>query len=284
MKHSETPSINIGEKISLGQDNLTFFAGPCAMESEKLVLNTAEFLADLAMDHDISIVFKSSFDKANRTSMDSHRSIGISQGLKLLERVKSQFGLPVTTDVHETHQMSEVAEIVDVIQIPAFLSRQTDLLIAAGATGKPVNIKKGQFLSPEDMYFAKQKANQFQRAFVTERGSFFGYGDQVVDFRGLPKMRKFSKVVYDVTHSIQRPNKLNGSSGGDGWLAPHLARAAVAVGVDGLFLETHPNPEVALSDGPNMIPLADVNTLILELQSLNSLFTKGADNPGLTEN
>lgn len=260
--------VTIGDNIVLGSERLTFFAGPCAMESERMVLETADYLANLSKKHDFSIVFKSSYDKANRTSTDSYRSLGISEGLDLLAKVKREFELPVTTDVHEVKDVSEVSEVVDVIQIPAFLSRQTDLLVAAGLTGKPVNIKKGQFLAPDDMYFAKQKANQFDAAFVTERGTFFGYGDQVVDFRGLPKMRSFSSVVYDVTHSVQRPNALNGRSGGDRWLAPHLARAAVAVGVDGLFLETHPDPDHALSDGPNMIPLGEIASLLLELDSL----------------
>jgi 2-dehydro-3-deoxyphosphooctonate aldolase (KDO 8-P synthase) len=185
--------------------------------------------------------------------------------------VKDDFGLPIITDVHETSDVNAVAEVANVLQIPAFLSRQTDLLLAAGKTGRAVNIKKGQFLAPTDMKFAVEKVNSQtpNRAFSTERGTTFGYGDLVVDFRSFPIMREYAPVVHDVTHSIQQPGALNGKSGGQSWLAPYLARAAVAVGVDGLFIETHPDPENALSDGPNMINLGSFSSLLQDLLFLN---------------
>lgn len=244
------------------------------MESEKLVMESANFLSRLSENLGIQLIFKSSYDKANRTSSSSFRSAGLEEGLKLLHKVKSETNLAVITDVHESSQVSAVAEVADVLQIPAFLCRQTDLLEASGKTGKPINIKKGQFMSPGDMKFALEKVSQGDAnlGFLTERGTTFGYGDLVVDFRSLPIMREFSPVVYDVTHSIQQPGALNGRSGGQSWLAPHLARAAVAIGVDGLFIETHPNPAEALSDGPNMIPhseLAKVFETLLEIHALS---------------
>jgi len=267
--------VQISERVTLGNGKLVIFAGPCSIESEAMVMEVANYLAEISSDLGVQLVFKSSFDKANRTSATSFRSAGIDEGLRILSRVKSEFGLPIVTDVHETAQIAAVSQVVDVIQIPAFLSRQTDLLVAAGETGLAVNIKKGQFLSPYDMEYAAAKVNAVSksRVFLTERGTTFGYGDLVVDFRSLPIMRSFAPVVYDVTHSIQQPGSLGGKSGGQSWLAPPLARAAVAVGIDGLFIETHPDPESALSDGPNMIrtsKLADVLKSLLEIHALAS--------------
>jgi 2-dehydro-3-deoxyphosphooctonate aldolase (KDO 8-P synthase) len=190
--------------------------------------------------------------------------------LEILARVKKDLGVPIVTDVHESHQCDEVASVVDVLQIPAFLCRQTDLLIAAAKTGKPVKVKKGQFMAPEDMKFAvdKIKGEGNPNVFLTERGSSFGYHNLVVDFRSLPIMRQYSPVVFDVTHSIQRPGGLGGKSGGDRQFASYLAKAAAAVGVDGFFIETHPNPEKALSDGPNMIPLSELKLFVQQLHSI----------------
>jgi 2-dehydro-3-deoxyphosphooctonate aldolase (KDO 8-P synthase) len=205
-------------------------------------------------------VFKASFDKANRTSGGSFRGLGQQQGLELLAEVKRQLGVPILTDIHEAHQAAEVATVADVLQIPAFLCRQTDLLLAAGATGRCVNVKKGQFLAPEDMQYAAEKVRSTgnPNVLLTERGTTFGYHNLVVDMRGLAQMRQYAPVVFDVTHSVQRPGAAGGSSGGNREFAAYLARAAGAAGVDGFFIETHPNPAQALSDGPNMIPLAQL--------------------------
>ncbi len=257
--------IALSDDLTIGERRLVVFAGPCAIESEELTLSIAERLHGIAGRLDIGLVFKASYDKANRTSRTSYRSAGITEGLRVLQRVKDTTGLPVITDVHETVQVGPVAEVVDVLQIPAFLCRQTDLLEAAGRSGRAVNIKRGQFMAPQDMRFAVEKVDHAagtRRAFVTERGFAFGYHDLVVDMRAFPIMGRFAPVVHDVTHSIQQPGALDGRSGGARWLAAPLARAAVAAGVDGLFLETHPDPDVALSDGPNMIPLDDLEELL----------------------
>lgn len=235
-------------------------AGPCSMESSQILAETAEELVNIGKDLDIDVVFKSSFDKANRTSADSYRSFGLAKGLEELAAIGEAFEIPVTTDVHETYQVQVAAEVVDILQIPAFLCRQTDLLVACGETGLPVNIKKGQFMAPRDMQYAVAKVAMTgnEGSLLTERGTTFGYHDLVVDFRSLLEMRKYAPVIYDVTHSVQQPGAMNGSSGGARHLAGPLARAAVAVGVDGLFIETHPDPDSAKSDGPNMIPLDDL--------------------------
>ena len=264
-------AVKITDSITLGDGGLVVFAGPCSIESESITFEVAESLAKIREELNIDIIFKSSYDKANRTSVDSYRSVGIDKGLKILSRVKEDFVFPVITDVHETDQVKPVAEVVDVLQIPAFLARQTDLLIKAGETGRAVNVKKGQFMSPHEMEFAAQKVSGGKKSnvFLTERGSTFGYGDLVVDFRNFPIMRDFAPVVHDVTHSIQQPAALGGKSGGRSWLAEPLARAAVAVGVDGLFIETHPDPVNALSDGPNMIKTADLRHFLESLFTLN---------------
>lgn len=269
MREHDSP-VRINDGVVLGGSRLVVFAGPCSIETERITFDVAESLSRLRDNLPVEVVFKSSFDKANRTSLDSYRSVGISKGLQILKRVSDDFGFPLITDVHETSQINEVADVVDVLQIPAFLSRQTDLLYEAGKSGRAVNIKKGQFMSPNDTFYALAKVNSMGKnvGFLTERGTTFGYGDLVVDFRSFPVMRKFSPVVHDVTHSIQQPGGLGGKSGGQSWLAGPLARAAVAVGVDGLFIETHPNPEDALSDGPNMIPSKSLEPFIENLLAI----------------
>lgn len=270
MMPQRAPAIAITDTISLGGDRLVIFAGPCSIESEDMTMAVAEAVKKMGHDLDIDVVFKASYDKANRTSISSYRSAGLDEGLRILQRVKDEFGLPVITDVHESGQVARVAEVADVIQIPAFLCRQTDLLIAAGGSGRAVNIKRGQFMAARDMRFAVEKVRQAGGAnvFLTERGVSFGYHDLVVDMRSFPIMREFSPVVYDVTHSIQQPGALEGRSGGARWLAAPLARGAVAVGVDGLFIETHPDPDNALSDGPNMIPTGELPAVLSTLKKI----------------
>ena len=270
MMPTRAPAISITDSIELGGDRLVIFAGPCAIESEDLTLQVAETVKSIGANLDIDVVFKSSYDKANRTSINSYRSAGLEEGLRILQRVKDEFELPVITDVHEAGQVPAVAEVADVVQIPAFLCRQTDLLVACGNSGRAVNIKRGQFMAARDMRFAVEKVRQTgnPNAFLTERGVSFGYHDLVVDMRSFPIMREFSPVVYDVTHSIQQPGAMDGSSGGARWLAAPLARGAVAVGVDGLFLETHPDPDNALSDGPNMIPTGELEGVLATLKGI----------------
>lgn len=270
MMPTRAPAISITDSITLGGDRLVIFAGPCAIESEDLTLQVAEAVKSIGANLDIDVVFKSSYDKANRTSINSYRSAGLEEGLRILQRAKDEFEMPVITDVHESGQVPAVAEVADVVQIPAFLCRQTDLLVACGNSGRAVNIKRGQFMAARDMRFAVEKVRQTgnPNAFLTERGVSFGYHDLVVDMRSFPIMREFSPVVYDVTHSIQQPGAMDGSSGGARWLAAPLARGAVAVGVDGLFLETHPDPDNALSDGPNMIPTVELEGVLATLKSI----------------
>lgn len=264
------PPIAVTDSIQLGGNRLVVFAGPCAIESEDITLKVAEQVKRIGENLEIDLVFKASFDKANRTSISSYRSAGLEEGLRILQKVRDDFNLPLITDIHESGQVPAVAEVVDVLQIPAFLCRQTDLLVAAGQSGRTVNIKRGQFMAPRDMRFAVEKVNQAggKNAFLTERGVTFGYHDLVVDMRSFPIMREFAPVVYDVTHSIQQPGAMDGSSGGARWLAEPLARGAVAVGIDGLFLETHPDPDNALSDGPNMIPTGDLGRVLGMLKSI----------------
>jgi 2-dehydro-3-deoxyphosphooctonate aldolase (KDO 8-P synthase) len=256
------------------RDALFLIAGPCQLEDDALNLRVAEHLARLAERVPGGIVFKASFDKANRSNPGATRGLGLEKGLAALDRVRQATGLPVLTDVHLPDQCAPAAEVVDVLQIPAFLCRQTDLLLAAGATGKPVNVKKGQWMHPEGMRGALDKvraghagARRSGEAVVaaTERGSFFGYGDLVVDFRALPRMRAAcdAPVIFDATHSVQQPGRGEaGASGGAREFIPPLALAACAVGVDGLFMETHPDPARAPSDGPNMIPLHELDALV----------------------
>lgn len=260
-------------------------AGPCAIEGEQMVLDTAAELQQVCRDLDIPLYFKSSFDKANRTSSSSMRGVGMTEGLRILAKVKSEYGLPVLTDVHESCQCAVVAEVADVLQIPAFLSRQTDLLQAAAATGRIVNIKKGQFMAPWDMRGAIQKcldaqptANGSQpsladgKIWLTERGSSFGYGNLVVDMTSLVRMREYGyPVVFDATHSVQQPSSQQGVTGGNRELVPPLMRAALAVGIDGLFLEVHPDPDHAISDAANQVRLSDIRAILEQAKAFDAL-------------
>jgi len=263
MNRFEHP-VELAPGLTLGAKQLVVFGGPCAAESYDICIETGSKVKEICSRLGVGYVFKSSFDKANRTSASSYRGPSIEGGLQILERVRKELKVPVVTDVHESDQCEEVASVVDVLQIPAFLCRQTDLLVAAARTGKAVKIKKGQFMAPEDMLYAVEKVRGEgnRNVFLTERGSSFGYHNLVVDFRSLPIMRQYTPVVFDVTHSVQRPGGLGGKSGGDRQYAGYLARAAAAVGVDGFFIETHPKPEVALSDGPNMIPLPEMESFL----------------------
>ena len=255
-------------------------AGPCAIESRDTVMLTAETLKQVCDRMGITLYFKSSYDKANRTSM-SERGVGMEKGLEILQEVKSTFNLPILTDVHESWQCAPVAEVADVLQIPAFLSRQTDLLVAAAKTGKIVNVKKGQFMAPWDMRgaIAKIEANQtiklegdLKGIWLTERGSSFGYGNLVVDMTSLVKMREYGyPVVFDATHSVQQPSNLAGITGGNREMVPHLIRAAVAVGIDGLFLEVHPSPEKAISDAANQVRLSDIEHILKQTLEIDKL-------------
>ncbi len=252
---------------------MLIIAGPCVIENERVVMQTAGHIKRLAEEFtDFEFVFKSSFDKANRSSHKSFRGPGFEAGLKILQRVKEEFGLKITTDVHETWQVKPTAEVVDIVQIPAFLCRQTDLILEAGISQKPVNVKKGQFLAPWD---AKNIVEKLKLAgavdyYITERGVSFGYNNLVVDFRSLVIMREFTKVIFDATHSVQLPGGAGDRSAGQREFVIPLIRAAVAVGVDGLFMETHPDPDKALSDGPNMIPLSQLRDVLETVQRILS--------------
>jgi len=248
-----------------GGSRLLWIAGPCVIESRDHTLSIAERLAKLAAERNVQLVFKASFDKANRSSGKSFRGPGLEEGLRVLADVKRVTGLPVTTDVHETAQVGAAAEVVDLIQIPAFLARQTDLLLAAGRSGRAVNVKKGQFMAPWDMKNVVAKMDEVgnPNLLLTERGSTFGYGNLVNDMRAIPWMQDLGRpVVFDATHSVQTPGSQGDRTGGDRRMVPYLARAAVAAGCDGVFVETHPRPDTAPSDGPNMIALDDLPALI----------------------
>jgi 2-dehydro-3-deoxyphosphooctonate aldolase (KDO 8-P synthase) len=257
--------VHIGS-FTVGAGHRPFLiAGPCVIESEQLVMDTAGRIAEIAKSLGMPYVFKASFDKANRTSIKSYRGPGLEQGLAVLKKVKDQLGLPVLTDVHTDEQATEAGQVVDVLQIPAFLCRQTDLLIAAAKTGKVVNVKKGQFLSPPEMANAVKKVEECgsQRIILTERGSSFGYNNLVVDMRSFPIMRSFGyPVVFDATHSVQLPGGGGTKSSGQREFVEPLACAAAGAGVDGFFMEVHPNPDEALSDGPNMVPLHQLKSLL----------------------
>lgn len=250
-------SFELVEGLIVGQGRMVLFSGPCAIESWEVCAKVAESLKQTCERLDIQLIFKASFDKANRTSVNSYRGLGFEEGLAVLERIGTEFDLPVVTDIHEAHQAQPVSDVAQVLQIPAYLCRQTDLLVAAGKTGKTVKIKRGQFMAPEDMQYAlnKVKSTGNEKIILTERGVSFGYHNLVVDMRALPTMRQYAPVVFDVTHSVQQPGGVGGSSGGQKEFAPYLCRAAGAVGVDGFFIETHPDPASAKSDGPNMVPL-----------------------------
>lgn len=260
--------------FDVGNDRPLFLiAGPCVIESEDLVFEVAETLCDICGKVDIPLIFKASFDKANRSSLRSFRGPGLDSGLAILERVRQVFGLPVLTDVHEDTPIEEVARVVDVLQTPAFLCRQTNFILRVAAAGKPVNIKKGQFLSPFEMdnVVAKAKSTNNESILVCERGFSFGYQDLVADMRGLAVMRRTGcPVVFDATHSVQQPGGLGTRSGGQREFVPLLARAAVGAGVAGIFLETHPRPREALSDGPNAWPLGRMSELLVTLKALDA--------------
>jgi 2-dehydro-3-deoxyphosphooctonate aldolase (KDO 8-P synthase) len=244
---------------------LMWILGPCVIESHDLTLRIAETLAELAARLRLPLVFKASFDKANRTSGKSFRGPGLRDGLRTLAAVKERFGLPITTDVHEIEQTGPVAEVCDLLQVPAFLARQTDLILAAGRTGAAVNVKKGQFMAPWDMknVVAKMEEVGNKRLLLTERGASFGYNTLVSDMRSIPWMQDLGRpVIFDATHSVQKPGGAGDRSGGERRMVPFLARAAVAAGCDGLFLETHPRPDEALSDGPNMVALEHLPALV----------------------
>ncbi len=251
-------------------------AGPCAIEDRDTVMHTAETLRTVCDELHIPLYFKSSYDKANRTS-NSQRGVGMEVGLRILQEVKEQFSLPILTDVHESWQCAPVAEVADVLQIPAFLSRQTDLIQAAASTGRVVNVKKGQFMAPWDMQGVVSKVEAVpsgkrlqERLWLTERGSSFGYGNLVVDMTSLVEMRRFGcPVVFDATHSVQKPSSQQGVTGGNRAMVPYLMRAALAVGVDGLFLEVHPNPDHAISDAANQVKLTDIHTILREAVALD---------------
>jgi len=260
--------------VMFGGKRLVFIAGPCVIESVEGTMDLAERLVRLARELDVPLVFKASFDKANRTSVDAYRGPGLTDGLAVLKEVRDRFGVPVLTDIHEPGQAAIAAESVDILQIPAFLCRQTDLVVAAAETGKAVNVKKGQFLAPEDMVNVIEKIRSVgnDKIILTERGASFGYHNLVADMRSLLIMRELGvPVVFDATHSVQRPGGAGKMSGGDGRWAPALARAAVATGVDGVFMETHVNPAEALSDKANAIAFKDLKRLWQTLGAIHGL-------------
>ena len=265
-------------------DRFTLITGPCVLESDELNLEIARAVKGLGESFGLPVIFKASFDKANRSKVGSPRGPGLASGLLLLARVKGETVLPLLTDIHEPHQAALVGEVVAILQIPAFLCRQTDLLLAAGATGKPINVKKGQWMSPDDMAGAVEKLRRAgaMDVAVTERGTFFGYGNLVVDMRSFAATRVATgaPVIFDGTHSVQRPGQADGSSGGDPEQIPVLVRAAVAAGCDGLFLETHPNPADAPSDGSNMVPLERMHGLLKDVVAIRSALAPAARTDG----
>jgi 2-dehydro-3-deoxyphosphooctonate aldolase (KDO 8-P synthase) len=271
---TRTREIAIGSLRLGGGNPLFLIAGPCVIESESHVRMIAERVATASADERIPYIFKASYDKANRSSIKAFRGPGLVEGLRILAKIKADFGLPILTDIHEAAQAAPVGEVADILQIPAFLARQTDLLLAAARTGRIVNIKKAQFLSPWDMGNVAEKIASAgnPNILLTERGASFGYNNLVVDMRAFPILQKFGyPVVYDVTHSLQIPGGLGHASGGQPEFIETLARAGVAAGVDGLFLETHDNPSAALSDGPNALPLALLPQLLSRVKELSSL-------------
>jgi 2-dehydro-3-deoxyphosphooctonate aldolase (KDO 8-P synthase) len=276
--------MSAGNKFSLDSlipgGSLFLIAGPCVIESEAHALKMAEAISAIARKLQIPYIFKASYDKANRTSVESFRGPGIDEGLRILEKIKKETGVPVLTDVHEAADVAAVAGVVDVVQIPAFLCRQTDLLVAAGRHAKAINIKKGQFVSPWDMQHAVEKVRQAgsNNIFLTERGSSFGYNNLVVDMRSLAIMRQFAPVVFDATHSVQLPSSGAAGkavSGGQPEFIPLLSRAAVAAGVDGVFMEVHDNPAIAKSDGANALPLGELEAVLNELLAIRNALDSG---------
>lgn len=275
------------DNVRVGAGDLFLIAGPCVIESEEHALRMAEIIKGVARSLNFPFIFKASYDKANRTSIRSYRGPGIKEGLRILRKVKDQVHIPVLTDVHQVADVAAVAEVVDVLQIPAFLCRQTDLIVAAALSGRPVNIKKGQFVSPWDMKHAVDKCRDAGngQVFVTERGSSFGYNNLVVDMRSLTIMRKFAPVVFDATHSVQLPSSSEGdgdkpaASGGQPEFIPTLSRAAVAAGVDGVFMEVHDNPKEAKSDGTNALDTRNLRGLLKELQAVKKALDTAYSTP-----
>jgi 2-dehydro-3-deoxyphosphooctonate aldolase (KDO 8-P synthase) len=266
--------VRVGSVPIGGGHPLVVIAGPCVIDGEQAALDHASRLAEVAKAAGVPLIYKSSYDKANRTSSDSFRGPGLEAGLRILEKVKRATGLPILSDVHRFEEIRAAAEVLDILQIPAFLCRQTDFIVAVAAAGKPVNIKKGQFLAPDDVKYAIEKARSAgnEAVCVTERGATFGYHNLVVDMRGLAVMRRFGcPVVFDATHSVQLPGGAGDASGGQREFAPYLARAAAAVGVDAVFMEVHENPDRAKSDGPNSLPLAWLPRLFEELKAIDAL-------------
>ena len=260
--------MNIEYLKSSKANNFFLLAGPCVIEGEEMALDIAEKMVKITSQLDIPYVFKGSYRKANRSRIDSFTGIGDEKALKVLKKVRDTFGIPVVTDIHAAEEAAMAAEYVDILQIPAFLCRQSDLLIAAAKTGKVVNIKKGQFLAPDAMKFAAQKVIESgnKQVLLTDRGTTFGYQDLIIDYRGIPKMQETGcPVILDITHSLQQPNTTSGVTGGLPHLIETVAKAGIAVGVDGIFMETHQNPSVAKSDGANMLPLAQVESLLEKL-------------------
>lgn len=267
--------VTVGSASFGGRQPLTLIAGPCAIENEDLTLRIAEGLKKITEELGCQLVFKASYDKANRTSVTSFRGPGMEEGLRILERVKSDFGLPVVSDVHDITQVAAAAEVLDIIQIPAFLSRQTDLLVAVGETGKVVNLKKGQFLAPWDIEHGINKiaSTGNQQILLTERGASFGYNNLVTDMRSLVIMREMGyPVVFDATHSVQLPGGAGGASSGQRQFVGALSRAAAATGIDGLFWEVHENPDQALCDGPNSLPLGQVKSMLQQVLAIDAIF------------
>lgn len=270
-------NVKVNEKIIIGNNKLTLIAGPCAIESEEMSLEVARNLKEICDRLDINYLFKSSFDKANRSSIYSPRGVGIERGLSILKKVKEEIGVPVVTDVHEPWQCEKVGKVVDVLQIPAFLSRQTDLLVAAAKTGKIVNIKKGQFMAPWDMknIVTKMQESGNEKILLCERGTSFGYNNLVVDMTGLIEMRKLGyPIVFDATHAVQKPGGQGASTGGNREFVPYLAKAAVAVGIDALFAEVHPDPDNAFSDGPNQLKLEGIEKILKDINDIYKLVDK----------
>ena len=280
-------SFQVGD-VHVGSGDLFLIAGPCVIESEEHAIRMAEIIKGVTRSLDFPFIFKASYDKANRTSIRSFRGPGLKEGLRILKKIKDELHIPVLTDVHETADVGKVAEVVDVLQIPAFLSRQTDLVVAAALSGRAVNIKKGQFVAPWDMRHAVEKCRQAgnSQVFVTERGASFGYNNLVVDMRSLAIMRKFAPVVFDATHSVQLPSSQAQTddqgpavSGGQPEFIPVLARAAVAAGVDGIFMEVHDNPKEAKSDGPNALESTKLRGVLKELLAVQTALAEAHTAP-----
>ena len=274
--------VKIGNIQFGGGKRFVLIAGPCAIEDEQMVMHTASILKEVCQRLQVELVFKASFDKANRTSASSPRGVGIEEGLRILQRVKDELGLPILTDVHESWQCEPVAKVADVLQIPAFLCRQTDLLQAAARTGRVVNVKKGQFMAPWDMQGVVEKVrtgyesignqSSANKILLTERGSSFGYGRLVVDMTSLVEMRRFGcPVIFDATHAVQQPSSAAGVTGGNREMVPHLMRAALAVGIDGLFLEVHPDPDHAISDAANQLRLDGIETILQQAITIDNI-------------